>query len=86
MLFNLGLWFYLRQTLPTEIADEKALQFLTGYVIEKSLAVDNIFVFLMIFTFFGVPLAYQRRVLIFGVITFPGNSTAIAKISGKNIC
>lgn len=68
LLFNLGLWFYLRQTLPAEIADEKALQFLTGYVIEKSLAVDNIFVFLMIFTFFGVPLAYQRRVLIFGVI------------------
>jgi len=68
LLFNLGLWFYLRQTLPAEIADEKALQFLTGYVIEKSLAVNNIFVFLMIFTFFGVPLAYQRRVLIFGVI------------------
>ena len=68
LLFNLGLWFYLRQTLPVEIADEKALQFLTGYVIEKSLAVDNIFVFLMIFTFFGVPPAYQRRVLIIGVI------------------
>ncbi len=68
LLFNLGLWYYLRQTLPPEIADEKALQFLTGYLIEKSLAVDNIFVFLMIFTFFGVPLAYQRKVLIIGVI------------------
>ena len=68
LLFNLGLWYYLRQTLPVEVADEKALQFLTGYLIEKSLAVDNIFVFLMIFTFFGVPLAYQRKVLIIGVI------------------
>jgi predicted tellurium resistance membrane protein TerC len=46
----------------------KALEFLTGYLIEKSLAVDNIFVFLMIFSFFAVPAEYQRRVLIYGVI------------------
>ena len=68
LLFNLGLWWYLRETLPAEQADEKALQFLTGYLIEKSLAVDNIFVFLMIFTFFGVPAAPQRKVLIIGVL------------------
>ncbi len=49
------------------IAHEKTLEFLTGYVIEKSLAVDNIFVFLMIFAYFKVPPEYQRRVLVYGV-------------------
>jgi tellurite resistance protein TerC len=50
------------------VANEKALEFLTGYLIEKSLAVDNIFVFLMIFTYFAVPPAYQKRVLMIGII------------------
>lgn len=68
MLFNLGLWWYLKGSYGSEIADTKALEFLTGYLIEKSLAVDNIFVFLMIFSFFAVPAEYQRRVLIYGVI------------------
>jgi tellurite resistance protein TerC len=49
------------------VAKQKALEFFTGYVIEKSLAVDNIFVFLMIFAFFKVPAEYQRRVLLYGV-------------------
>jgi tellurite resistance protein TerC len=49
-------------------ATEKSLEFLTGYLIEKSLAVDNIFVFLMIFTYFSVPAAYQKRVLMIGII------------------
>ncbi|HPG81004.1 MAG TPA: TerC/Alx family metal homeostasis membrane protein, partial [Piscinibacter sp.] len=43
-------------------------EFLTGYLIEKSLAVDNIFVFLMIFTYFSVPPAYQKRVLMYGIV------------------
>lgn len=68
MLFNLGLWWYLKANYGAEIADTKAMEFLTGYLIEKSLAVDNIFVFLMIFGFFAVPAEYQRRVLIYGVI------------------
>ncbi len=68
MLFSLGLWWYLKGTYGNEVADAKALEFLTGYLIEKSLAVDNIFVFLMIFGFFAVPAEYQRRVLIYGVI------------------
>jgi integral membrane protein, TerC family len=68
MLFNLGLWWYLKGSHGSEIADTRAMEFLTGYLIEKSLAVDNIFVFLMIFTFFAVPAEYQRRVLIYGVI------------------
>ena len=50
------------------VARQKVLEFFTGYVIEKSLAVDNIFVFLMIFTYFAVPPAYQKRVLMIGII------------------
>ncbi|SCK22174.1 TerC family protein [Vogesella sp. LIG4] len=49
------------------VANQKTLEFFTGYVIEKSLAVDNIFVFLMIFGFFKVPVEHQRRVLLYGV-------------------
>jgi len=68
MLFNLGLWWYLKGAYGIGVADIKAMEFLTGYLIEKSLAVDNIFIFLMIFTFFAVPAEIQRRVLIYGVL------------------
>jgi TerC family integral membrane protein len=68
MLFNYGLWLYVHGAYGAEVADVKAMEFLTGYLIEKSLAVDNIFVFLMIFGYFAVPAEYQRRVLIYGVI------------------
>ncbi|MHB1351907.1 MAG: TerC family protein [Thiobacillus sp.] len=68
MLFNLGLWWFLRDAYGEAVADTKALEFLTGYLIEKSLAVDNIFVFLLIFGFFAVPAELQRRVLIYGVL------------------
>lgn len=67
-IFNALLWWYLDDKLGREIANDKAMEFFTGYLIEKSLAVDNIFVFLMLFTFFGVQPQYQRRVLILGVI------------------
>ncbi len=46
----------------------KALEFVTGYLIEKSLAVDNIFIFLVVFSYFGVPTAYQHRILFWGVL------------------
>lgn len=68
LAFNAGLWWYLNGTVGPEIADRKALEFLTGYVIEKSLSVDNVFVFLMIFTAFHVAPEFQRRVLIYGVL------------------
>ncbi|MDO9012806.1 MAG: TerC family protein [Gallionella sp.] len=68
LLFNAGLWWYLNGTLGQEIADRKALEFLTGYLIEKSLSVDNVFVFLLIFTAFHVAPEFQRRVLIYGVL------------------
>lgn len=68
-LFNGLFWWAVKDTTgSTEIANEKSLEFLTGYLIEKSLAVDNIFVFLMIFTYFAVPPAYQKRVLMIGII------------------
>ena len=66
--FNIILWWYLKDSVGAEIADRKALEFLTGYLIEKSLSVDNVFVFLLIFSAFQVPPEYQRRVLIYGVL------------------
>ncbi len=68
LLFNLGLWLYLKDTVGSEVADAKAMEFLTGYVIEKSLSIDNVFVFLLIFGHFAVPLEYQRKVLLYGVL------------------
>ena len=68
-LFNGLFWWAVKDTTgSTAIANEKSLEFLTGYLIEKSLAVDNIFVFLMIFSYFAVPPAYQKRVLMIGII------------------
>ncbi len=68
LIFNLWLWWYLDGTAGREIANQRGLEFLTGYLIEKSLAMDNIFVFLMIFSYFAVPTEYQRRVLVYGVL------------------
>ena len=67
--FNGLFWWAVREgTGSTAEANTRALEFLTGYLIEKSLAVDNIFVFLMIFTYFAVPPAFQKRVLMIGII------------------
>ncbi|AML53074.1 TerC family protein [Falsihalocynthiibacter arcticus] len=60
LLFSLWVWYFLGQP--------SALQYLTGFVVEKSLALDNIFVIAMIFGYFGVPRAYQHRVLVYGII------------------
>ncbi|MFY2763986.1 TerC family protein [Arenimonas sp. MALMAid1274] len=68
IVFNAGLWWYLQGRVPGPEADRIALEFFTGYLVEKALAVDNIFVFLMLFTYFGVPAQSQQRVLIFGVL------------------
>jgi tellurite resistance protein TerC len=61
-------WWYLDGRFPREVANEKALQYLTGYLIEKSLAVDNVFVWITLFNFFAVPTALQKRVLLYGVL------------------
>lgn len=68
LVFNALLWWYLDGEAGREVANAKAAQFFTGYLIEKSLAVDNIFVFLMLFTYFAVPAELQKRVLILGVV------------------
>lgn len=60
MIFNAGVWHY--------AGPEKALEFFTGYVIEKSLSVDNVFVFALLFTYFAVPPAYHHKVLFWGII------------------
>ncbi|MFM7848761.1 MAG: TerC family protein [Rubrivivax sp.] len=66
--FNGLFWWAVAQDHDVATANTKAMEFLTGYLIEKSLAVDNIFVFLMIFTYFAVPPEFQKRVLMIGII------------------
>ncbi|WGE99270.1 TerC family protein [Klebsiella pneumoniae] len=68
LLFNAAFWWYLVQTQGRAVADPQALAFLTDYLIEKALAVDNVFVWLMLFSYFAVPPALQRRVLVYGVL------------------
>jgi tellurite resistance protein TerC len=60
LLFNLGVYLL--------VGHEKALNFLTSYLVEESLSVDNLFVFLLIFTYFSVPAEYQHRVLFWGIV------------------
>lgn len=60
LLFSIWVWSFL--------GERAALQYLTGFVVEKSLALDNIFVIAMVFSYFGVPRAYQHRVLVYGII------------------
>ena len=70
MLFNLGIYLFWDQLVPNSSYSnsQAALSFFTGYLIEKSLSVDNIFVFVLMFTFFAVPAAYQHRVLFWGIL------------------
>ncbi len=68
LAFNALFWWAVWQDHGTAVANTKSMEFLTGYLIEKSLAVDNIFVFLMIFTYFAVPPEFQKRVLMIGII------------------
>ena len=60
LIFNVGVYFWKGQ--------EVAIQFFTGYVVEKSLSVDNIFVFLQVFAYFSVPAIYQHKILFWGVL------------------
>ena len=76
LIFGLGVYFFR--------GAEKGLEFLTGYVIEWSLSVDNLFVFLVIFSYFAVPAVYQHRVLFWGILgalvlraTFIATGTAL---------
>jgi tellurite resistance protein TerC len=60
LLFNVGVWHY--------AGSQKALEFFTGYLIEKSLSVDNVFVFALLFSYFAVPPKYQHKVLFWGIL------------------
>ncbi len=80
LLFNVALYYYVLHKVgsdpqlisqwgtPEIIAKALGLEFLTGYIIEKSLSVDNIFVFVVVFTFFAVPAKYQHRILFYGIV------------------
>ncbi|NJD34801.1 MAG: TerC family protein [Betaproteobacteria bacterium] len=67
-MFAAALWWHLDGSIGREVANQKSLEFVTGYLIEKSLAIDNVFVWLMLFSFFGIPLELQKRVLVLGVL------------------
>ena len=68
LAFCAWFWWYLNGRFGRELANEKALEYLTGYLIEKSLAVDNVFVWITLFNFFAVPAEFQKRVLLYGVL------------------
>jgi tellurite resistance protein TerC len=68
LVFNYGFYLYASSKFPPDVAQRLALEFLTGYIVEKSLAIDNIFVFVLVFTYFGIPLKYQHRVLFYGIL------------------
>lgn len=67
-LFGGGLWLYLQQTAGVTIANAKTMEYFAGYLLEKSLAIDNVFVWLMIFAAFAIPQGLQRKILLYGVI------------------
>lgn len=67
-LFGVGLWLYLQQTAGVTVANTKVMEYFAGYLLEKSLAVDNVFVWLMIFAAFAIPPALQRQLLLYGVL------------------
>lgn len=81
LLFNLGFYFYAKHRLESDAllmalpdfdaaatAKSLALEFLTGFVVEKSLAIDNIFIFAVVFSYFNIPRLYQHRVLFWGIL------------------
>jgi len=68
LMFGGALWVWLDHTSGRAIADAKTMEYLTGYLLEKTLAMDNIFVFVMLFSYFAVPIEYQKRVLVYGVL------------------
>jgi tellurite resistance protein TerC len=63
-----GIYYYTSQKFGAETGKNLFLEYITGYVVEKSLAIDNIFVFIVIFSYFQIPLKYQQRILSLGII------------------
>jgi len=67
-IFNIGIYYVVGNVASFELGRQKAVEFLTGYLIEESLSVDNLFVFIMIFGFFKIEPKYQHKVLFWGII------------------
>ncbi|HEX9181868.1 MAG TPA: TerC family protein [Burkholderiales bacterium] len=68
MAFAGWLWWHVREVHGSAVANDKAVEYVTGYLIEKALAMENVFVWVTIFTFFATPPEFQKRVLLYGVI------------------
>lgn len=68
LIFAVIFYFYTTSKFGPEVGQTKALEFLTGYVIEYSLSIDNIFVFVMVFAYFAIPPKYKHRVLFYGIL------------------
>lgn len=66
--FGAWLWWYVKGEFGADVADQKALEYATGYLIEKGLAIENVFVWITIFTYFAIPPELQKRVLLWGVV------------------
>ena len=68
LIFNAGFYYYASSKFGAEIGGQFALEFLTGYILEYSLSIDNIFVFVLVFSYFGIPSKYKHRVLFYGIL------------------
>ena len=68
LVFNAGFYYYAANKFGADIGKEFALEFLTGYVLEYSLSIDNIFVFVLVFSYFRIPAEYKHRVLFYGIL------------------
>ncbi len=68
LIFNWSIWGYAATKFPPEVAEQVALEFAAGYVIERALSFDNIFIFIVVFNYFAIPPRLQHRVLFYGII------------------
>ncbi len=68
LIFNFLFFQYSSEKFGADIGSRLGLEFLTGYILEKSLSVDNIFIFVMVFAYFAIPAKYQHRVLFYGIL------------------
>lgn len=68
LVFNAGLYYYAVAEFSPEVGRQVGLEFLSGYVVERALSVDNIFIFAVVFSYFAIPAAYQHRVLFYGIL------------------
>ncbi len=68
LIFNALFYYYASHKFGPEVGKQLGLEFLTGFVVEKALAIDNVFVFAVVFTYFGIPAIYQHKILFYGIL------------------